>query len=257
MVTQKPFLAIDGVSKAFGGIQALYQVSFDVQERHIHALIGPNGAGKTTLFNVISGAFPPDQGTIRLDGTVIQGCPMHELVRRGIARTFQNVELFAGMTVLENVLVGCHSRTRCGLIGAMARWPRVFREERWARQRAMELLDMVGLADSAYKRAVDLPFGWQRLVEIARALAAEPKLLLLDEPAAGLNAVETERLSHLIQHIRTLGITVLLVEHDMNLTMDISDRIVVLDRGRKLAEGTPREIQSSDAVMEAYLGKKH
>lgn len=257
MSTQKPFLAIDGVSKAFGGIQALYQVSFDVQERQIHALIGPNGAGKTTLFNVISGAFPPDEGSIRLDGTDIQGWAMHELVRRGIARTFQNVELFAGMSVLENVLVGCHSRTRCGLIGAMARWPWVVREERRARQRAMELLDMVGLADSAHKRAMDLPFGWQRLVEIARALAADPKLLLLDEPAAGLNAVETEKLSRLIQHIRASGITVLLVEHDMNLTMGISDRIVVLDRGRKLAEGTPREIQSSDAVMEAYLGKKH
>mgnify|MGYP000020593092 CR=1 FL=1 len=254
---QHPFLTIDGVSKAFGGIQALYQVSFVVQERHIHALIGPNGAGKTTLFNVISGAFPPDEGCIRLEGQDIQGRPMHELVRRGIARTFQNVELFGSMSVLENVLVGCHSRTRCGLIGAMVRWPWVAREERWARERAMELLNMVGLADSARKRAVDLPFGWQRLVEIARALAGDPKLLLLDEPAAGLNAVETERLSQLIQQIRALGVTVLLVEHDMNLTMDISDRIVVLDRGRKLAEGTPREIQSSDAVMEAYLGKKH
>lgn len=250
------FLSIDGVCKAFGGIQALYEVSFTVAHKHIHALIGPNGAGKTTLFNVISGAFPPDRGSVRLNGSDIHGRPMHELVRRGIARTFQNVELFGSMTVLENVLVGCHSRTRCGLIGAMARWPWVRQEERWARQRSMELLHMVGLADVAHKRAVDLPFGWQRLVEVARALAGDPQVLLLDEPAAGLNAVETERLSQLVQQIRSLGITVLLVEHDMNLTMDISDRIVVLDRGRKLAEGTPREIQSSEAVMEAYLGRK-
>ncbi|MEJ5347550.1 MAG: ABC transporter ATP-binding protein [Desulfosoma sp.] len=251
------FLSIEGVCKAFGGVQALYEVSFSVAREHIHALIGPNGAGKTTLFNVISGAFAPDKGSVSLNGASIQGRPMHELVRRGIARTFQNVELFASMTVLENVLVGCHTRTRCGLLGAMARWPWVGREERWARQKAMDLLEFVGLVEVAHRRAVDLPFGWQRLVEIARALASDPKLLLLDEPAAGLNAVETERLSRLVQEIRARGITVLLVEHDMNLTMDISDRIVVLDRGRKLAEGTPREIQASEAVMEAYLGKKH
>ncbi|WP_211334776.1 ABC transporter ATP-binding protein [Desulfosoma caldarium] len=249
-------MKIDGVCKAFGGVQALYEVSFSVAPRHIHALIGPNGAGKTTLFNIISGAFTPDRGSVFLDGVAIHGRPMHELVRRGIGRTFQNVELFSTMTVLENVLVGFHSRTRCGLLDAMVRWPWVGREERWARQRAMELLDMVGLANAAQRMAVDLPFGWQRLVEIARALASGPKLLLLDEPAAGLNAVETERLSQLVQKIRSLGVTVLLVEHDMNLTMDICDRIVVLDRGRKLAEGTPREIQASEAVMEAYLGKK-
>lgn len=256
MSTAEAFLKIEGVCKAFGGVQALYDVSFSVARRHIHALIGPNGAGKTTLFNVISGALAPDKGSVSLDGMAIHGRPMHELVRRGIGRTFQNVELFGSMTVLENVLVGCHSQTRCGLLGAMARWPWVRREERWARQRAMELLDMVGLADAAQRRAVDLPFGWQRLVEIARALAGDPKLLLLDEPAAGLNAVETEQLSHLVQKICALGVTVLLVEHDMNLTMEISDRIVVLDRGRKLAEGSPREIQASEAVMEAYLGKR-
>ncbi|SHF90665.1 amino acid/amide ABC transporter ATP-binding protein 1, HAAT family [Desulfacinum infernum DSM 9756] len=249
-------LNIENVSKAFGGVQALYRVHFQVREGHIQAVIGPNGAGKTTLFNVITGVYAPDEGRIVLDGTEIHGRPMHELVARGIARTFQNVELFPSMTVLENVLVGRHVRTRCGLVGAMARWPWVGREERQSREAAMDLLRFVGLEEAAHKMSGDLPFGWQRLVEIARALASEPRLLLLDEPAAGLNAVETEALADLIQQIRSRGITVVLVEHDMNLTMDISDRIVVLDRGRKLAEGTPREIQSDEAVMEAYLGRK-
>ncbi len=249
-------LQIRDVSKSFGGVQALYRVGFDVTEGRIHAVIGPNGAGKTTLFNVITGVFPPDKGRILLRGKEIQGRPMHELVTQGIARTFQNVELFGRMTVLENVLVGRHVRTRCGLLGAMFRWPGVEKEEREARAAAMDLLRFVGLEDAAHKKSEDLPFGWQRLVEIARALASEPCLLLLDEPAAGLNAVETARLSGLIRKIRDRGITVVLVEHDMNLTMDISDWIVVLDRGKKLAEGSPREIQSNDAVMQAYLGKK-
>ncbi|SMC17407.1 amino acid/amide ABC transporter ATP-binding protein 1, HAAT family [Desulfacinum hydrothermale DSM 13146] len=255
-MADRTILHIDGVSKAFGGVQALYRVGFRVAKGHIQAVIGPNGAGKTTLFNVITGATCPDEGRIVLEGMEIQGRPMHELVARGIARTFQNVELFASLTVLENVLVGRHVRTRCGLVGAMVRWPWVEREERGARDAAMELLGFVGLEEVAHKMSGDLPFGWQRLVEIARALASDPRLLLLDEPAAGLNAVETAALADLIQKIRSRGITVVLVEHDMNLTMDISDRIVVLDRGRKLAEGTPREIQADEAVMEAYLGRK-
>lgn len=248
-------LEIEAVSKSFGGIQALYNVSFAVRPEAIHAIIGPNGAGKTTLFNIITGVYTPDSGRIRFKDTEIQRRNVHELVAYGIARTFQNVELFESLTVLENVLVGQYVRTRCGFWGAVGRWSWVRKEEREARERAMELLDFVGLQDLAEKRSGDLAFGWQRLLEIARALASQPNLLLLDEPAAGLNAVETRRLGELIQKIREQRITVVLVEHDMNLTMEISDRILVLDQGRRLAEGSPREVQTNEAVMSAYLGK--
>jgi branched-chain amino acid transport system ATP-binding protein len=248
-------LEIEAVSKSFGGIQALYNVSFAVRPEAIHAIIGPNGAGKTTLFNIITGVYTPDSGRIRFKDSEIQRRNVHELVAYGIARTFQNVELFESLTVLENVLVGQYVRTRCGFWGAVGRWSWVRKEEREARERAMELLDFVGLQDLAEKRSGDLAFGWQRLLEIARALASQPNLLLLDEPAAGLNAVETRRLGELIQEIREQGITVVLVEHDMNLTMEISDRILVLDQGRRLAEGSPREVQTNEAVMSAYLGK--
>lgn len=248
-------LEIEAVSKSFGGIQALYNVSFAVRPEAIHAIIGPNGAGKTTLFNIITGVYAPDSGRIRFKDTEIQRRNVHELVAYGIARTFQNVELFESLTVLENVLVGQYVRTRCGFWGAVGRWSWVRKEEREARERAMELLDFVGLRDLAEKRSGDLAFGWQRLLEIARALASQPNLLLLDEPAAGLNAVETRLLGELIQKIREQGITVVLVEHDMNLTMEISDRILVLDQGRRLAEGSPREVQTNEAVMSAYLGK--
>ncbi len=251
----RPILSLRGVSKAFGGVQALYDVTFDVTRGQVQALIGPNGAGKTTLFNCVTGVFAPDEGEIAFEGRAVNGRRMHELVTMGIARTFQSVELFGSMTVLENVLVGSHARTRCGFLGAMARWPWVKREERETRERALEHLRFVGLEGAAARRSGDLPFGWQRLVEIARALASEPRLLLLDEPAAGLNAVETLALGELIGKLRRRGVTVILVEHDMNLTMDISDRIVVLDRGRKLAEGAPREIQADEAVMAAYLGR--
>jgi len=199
--------------------------------------------------------YTPDSGQIRFKDTEIQRRNVHELVAYGIARTFQNVELFESLTVLENVLVGQYVRTRCGFWGAVGRWSWVRKEEREARERAMELLDFVGLQDMAEKRSGDLAFGWQRLLEIARALASQPNLLLLDEPAAGLNAVETRRLGELIQRIREQGITVVLVEHDMSLTMEISDRILVLDQGRRLAEGSPREVQTNEAVMSAYLGK--
>ncbi|MFP4477320.1 MAG: ABC transporter ATP-binding protein [Desulfatibacillaceae bacterium] len=249
-----PVLALEGLTKSFGGVCAAREVTFSVRRGDIHALIGPNGAGKTTLFNLVTGVFPPDSGAIVFEGTPVQGRAIHTLVDLGIARTFQNVELFSGMSVLENVLVGLHVRTRCGLLGAVARWPWVVREERDARGEAMDLLGFVGLADVAQKRAEDLPFGWQRLVEIARALASRPRLLLLDEPAAGLNARETSDLGRLMGEIRNRGVTLLLVEHDMSLTMEISDRIVVLDQGKKLAEGTPREIQSNEAVISAYLG---
>ena len=252
---ENALLEIEAVSKSFGGIQALYNVSFAVRPEAIHAIIGPNGAGKTTLFNIITGVYTPDSGRIRFKDSEIQRRNVHELVAYGIARTFQNVELFESLTVLENVLVGQYVRTRCGFWGAVGRWSWVRKEEREARARAMELLDFVGLQDLAEKRSGDLAFGWQRLLEIARALASQPNLLLLDEPAAGLNAVETRRLGELIQKIREQGITVVLVEHDMNLTMEISDRILVLDQGRRLAEGSPREVQTNDAVMSAYLGK--
>jgi branched-chain amino acid transport system ATP-binding protein len=248
-------LEVISLSKAFGGLQALYDISFEVTAGTIHAVIGPNGAGKTTFFNLVTGVYTPDSGQILFEQREIQGGRVHELVAQGIARTFQNVELFESLSVLENVLVGQYVRTRCGLLGALGRWPWVRREEREARERAMALLEFVGLQDKAGQRSSDLPFGWQRLLEIARALAAQPLLLLLDEPAAGLNAVETQYLGNLIQQIKAQGITVLLVEHDMSLTMEVSDRILVLDQGRKLAEGTPKEIQSNEKVMTAYLGK--
>ena len=251
-----PVLRVEGVSKVFGGIQALNQVSFEVAGGQIHAVIGPNGAGKTTLFNVITGAYKPDAGGVHFNGGEVSRRKVNELVSLGIARTFQNVELFGSLTVLENVLVGRHVRTRCGFFGAISRLPRVLAEERQARRESLELLEFMGLAEMAGQRSLDLPFGWQRFLEIARALATGPSLLLLDEPASGLNAVETARLAELLDKIRRRGITLLLVEHDMSLTMEVSDRILVLHQGMKLAEGTPREIQSDEAVISAYLGKE-
>ena len=253
-VDQPALLRIEGISKAFGGVQALADVGFDVDAGEVHGLIGPNGAGKTTLFNLVSGVFAPDRGRIRFAGDGIHRRRGHELVRLGIARTFQNVELFGSMSVLENVLVGRHVRTRCGFWGAITRLPWVGVEERAARAKARELLDFVGLASQADNPSRELPFGWQRLLEIARALAAEPRLLLLDEPAAGLNAVESDRLGELILAIRAQGVTILMVEHDMGLTMRVCDRIAVLDRGRLLAQGTPREVQRHPDVLAAYLG---
>jgi len=251
-----PVLKICGASKAFGGVQALQDVSFEVSREMILGMIGPNGAGKTTLFNLISGLYPPDAGRIFFNKKEIQGLPTHQRVRMGIARTFQNLALFENMNVLENVMVGQHVRTRCGFWGAIARTPGVRREEAACRENALALLDMVGLADQATKPSGDLPFGWQRLLEIARALASRPKMLLLDEPASGLNALETVRLGDLILAIRNLGITIVLVEHDMSLTMSVSDRIIVLDQGRILASGTPEEIQNHSAVRTAYLGEQ-
>jgi branched-chain amino acid transport system ATP-binding protein len=250
----QPILRVKAIAKAFGGIQALYNVTFEVAPGAIHAVIGPNGAGKTTLFNVITGAYAPEDGQIIYENSEIQGKKVHEVVARGIARTFQNVELFGSMTVLDNVLVGRHVRMRCGFWGAVGRWPRVRSEEREARDYARELLQFVGLEGVAGQQSTDLPFGWQRFLEIARALATQPRLLLLDEPASGLNAVETQQLGELLQQIRARGITLLLVEHDMDLTMSISDKIVVLHQGQKLAEGSPREIQCNDEVVCAYLG---
>jgi len=249
-------LKVESVSKSFGGLQALLDVTFEVAPAAIHAVIGPNGAGKTTLFNIITGFYSPDEGRVLYGEEEIQGEAVHRLVSRGIARTFQNVELFGSLTVLENVLVGEHVRTRCGFMGAIGRWPWVKKEEKEARERAMELLKFFGLEGVAQHKSVDLPFGWQRFLEIARALATQPSVLLLDEPASGLNAVETERLGELLGQIRERGVTLLLVEHDMSLTMAISDKILVLHQGRRLAEGAPREIQENEEVISAYLGKE-
>lgn len=254
MDSPEAILAVEGLSKSFGGVKAQQDVSFSLAEGSVTGLIGPNGAGKTTLFNLITGAYLADSGDIRFLGKPIIGRKLHEVVSLGIARTFQNVELFGSMTALENVLVGRHVRTGAGLLGAIFRPPKAVAEERAAKAKAIELLSFVGLSEHAETPSGDLPFGWQRLLEIARALASDPKLILLDEPAAGLNAVETAALGELIGKIKGMGITVLLVEHDMELTMGISDRIVVLDRGRKIAEGTPREVQNDKAVMAAYLG---
>jgi branched-chain amino acid transport system ATP-binding protein len=254
MTSDHPLLIVKNVSKAFGGVQALSNVSFQLHPSTITGLIGPNGAGKTTLFNLITGIFPADTGDIFFNGANTRNKKVHEIVKYGIARTFQNVELFESMTALENVLVGQHARSRCGMWGSISRFPWVRHEETRATQIAMDLLDFIGLREYALRKSGDLAFGWQRLLELARALASGPKLLLLDEPAAGLNMVETLQLGDLIRKVRDQGITILLVEHDMSLTMEISDSIVVLDQGRKIAEGPPRSIQENDAVMKAYLG---
>ncbi|MFW6334518.1 MAG: ABC transporter ATP-binding protein [Desulfosalsimonas sp.] len=248
-------LEVKNVDKSFGGIRALRDISFILQHGSITGLIGPNGAGKTTLFNLITGIFPADRGEIRFNGRPVNGFRIHELVELGIARTFQNVELFGSMSALENIMVGMHTRTRCGMIGSILRLPRIINEERRTADKALELLEFVGLEKYAHQKSGDLPFGWQRMLELARALAAEPELLLLDEPAAGLNMSETRELEVLISHIRDQGMGILLVEHDMNLTMSVCDKIVVLDQGRKIAEGPPRAVQSDEAVMAAYLGK--
>jgi branched-chain amino acid transport system ATP-binding protein len=255
MNAESTLLTIHSVSRAFGGVQALADISFALKSGTITGLIGPNGAGKTTLFNLITGMFPADKGEIRFDGQLMDRQPMHERVRRGIARTFQNVELFESMTVIENILVGRHTRFHYGMLASMIRHPGVYREEKRAAEKALDLLEFVGLRDYALRKSGDLAFGWQRLLELGRALASRPRLLLLDEPAAGLNIVETMQLGALIKKIRDQGITILLVEHDMSLTMDVSDRIIVLDQGRKIAEGSPREIQENEAVMKAYLGE--
>lgn len=247
-------LGIGDLEVRFGGVTALQEVKYEVPRGVIQAIIGPNGAGKTTLFNCISGRTAPTSGTISLEGREIQGLAPHRIAELGISRTFQHVALFKRMSVLENVMLGRHPRTRCGFLAAGFRVGGMRAEERRIHEKAFEYLDLVGLADSAGLDAGTLPAGKQKILEIARALATEPRLLLLDEPAGGLNMRETEELGELIQEIRELGITVMLVEHDMNLIMDISDRILVLNYGKVLASGTPAEIKENSAVIEAYLG---
>lgn len=248
-------LRIDGLGRQFGGLQAVGDVSFSLQEGAIKAVIGPNGAGKTTLFNLISGVLPPTSGEILFRGKAIHGLKPSRIASLGIARTFQNIKMFAGMTALENVMVGRHVRSGAGFLASMLRTPGCRREELEIRRKSMELLDFLGIADCADSEATSLAFGQQRAVELARALALEPALLLLDEPAAGLNIYETAEVGRLIGRIRDLGVTVLLVEHDMSLVMDISDEIVVLSFGQKIAEGLPTEIQRNPEVIRVYLGE--
>jgi branched-chain amino acid transport system ATP-binding protein len=247
-------LALDDVSLAFGGLQAVEQVSFGVAPGAIKAVIGPNGAGKTTLFNLVTGFLAPQTGRILFGGAEIQGRPAHRIARQGIARTFQLVQLFDHMTVLENVMVGRHRLSRAGLIAGALQFPWTRTEEKEIRAKAVEALEFVGLADRASQPAAVLPLGLKRLLEIARALASAPKLLLLDEPASGLDAVETDRLKDLILELRRQGITILLVEHDMGLTMEVADEIVVLNYGKLIADGPPRAIQKNPEVIAAYLG---
>jgi branched-chain amino acid transport system ATP-binding protein len=247
-------LELQGVSLAFGGLQAVEQVSFGVARGTVKAVIGPNGAGKTTLFNLVTGFLSPQAGRIVFDGVAIQGRPAHRIARQGIARTFQLVQLFEHMTVLENVMVGRHRLSRAGLLAGALQFPWTRREEKVIREKAMEALEFVGLADRARQPAAVLPLGLKRMLEVARALASAPTLLLLDEPASGLDAVETERLHDLIVELRRQGITTLLVEHDMGLTMEVADEIAVLNYGKLIADGPPRAIQKNPEVIAAYLG---
>ena len=250
-------LGVEDLSISFGGLAALSGLSFEVRDREIFALIGPNGAGKSTVFNVITGLYRPSRGRITLGGDDLLALAPHQIARRGVARTFQNTEVFRRLTALDNVLIGRHIHLRMGVIRGALALPAVGREESRAREAAHALLARFGLDDVAGVEAGSLPLGAQKRLEIARALASEPRLLLLDEPAGGLNPTETRTLMDVIRGLRDeRGLTIVVVEHDMDLVMGISDRVAVLDHGRKIAEGAPREIVSDAAVVEAYLGSE-
>lgn len=249
-------LKIKGLRKKFGGIVALQGVDFSLDFKYIKAIIGPNGAGKTTIFNIISGLYPPTEGEIWFKGERIDRLKPHLISKKGISRTFQNVQIFGNMSVVENVMVGCHPWSRSEFLACIFKSRKAKEEEKRIYSRAMQLLEFVGLQDKANMPASSLTFHQQRLVEIARALATNPELILLDEPVAGLNIRETRQMGELICKIKEMGVSVLLVEHDMDLVMDISQQIVVLNSGQVIAEGTPRQIQNDEKVIAAYLGEE-
>lgn len=247
-------MEVTGLSKSFGGVTAIADLHFEVPEGEIYSVIGPNGAGKTTLFNMLSGIYQPDEGRIRFQEQDLIGLQPHRIAATGISRTFQNLQLFYNMSVLENVMVGCHLRSKASLLSAILHLPSVIHEERQVHRWAEDALTFCGLDHLASLSADQLPYGELKRLEIARALAVQPKLLMMDEPAAGLNDTETLNMQKLIRRISDKGTTVLLVEHNMGLVMKVSDRILVLDYGSRLAEGTPQQIRNNPQVIEAYLG---